>query len=1449
MIFNVLDYGATGNGVTDDTAAIQAAIDAAAAAGGGEVYLPAGTYIVTGGEEASDGAIQIFDNITVYGDGMGTTTIKLQDGSNDDITGILRTPTDVENHDICVHSLTIDGNRDNTGGKVDGWFNGVSPGEPGTDTNITLQNVEIKDCSGYGFDPHEQTTNLIISDCISHGNGLDGFTLDFINGGIVQNCVAYDNDRHGFNIVTQSSEVSLINCIAYDNTGQGVVVQRGSEDVPLPDDILIQGGEFYSNGGDGIQINKANNVEIDGAYIHDNDKRGVRIMGSIGSIVENCTLHNNSASKNLSNEEIRIESYDDTAGVSGLIYQTTGTIIQNNTITDDGAVRANYAIREVGADYTTVTNNVIYGTGEDMPELSGAHSTYTLSSLSTPPTTDPNAPLILYAPLLGQSNAEMMKNVSLGNGESGLSHVEEGLENTTPYQQVVTMSNMAVGASVVNGDRSPNQDPALIWWYPQQNRPGQALLEAVAQMQAQITALRAQGYVTPTIVWAQGESDSNWIASSSSDSGRQVREKQYIESTRLVFNYIQNHVGHDVQFYIMETGQFHNGGAVLAGFPQSTIDKQNLGLSYVHDAQVKLALAYDDVHLAVNYIDLPMRADVSSSDPDWTSAYPSDTWHLSPMSQQIAADRLAEFIALDLGYSHMLTDPGPYPVAALADMTIHAQAGVTVNGTAGNNILVGTTNADTLNGGDGADVLIGGRGQDALDGGNGSDRYYFHPSLIADMTPGAVNIHDTITGFQTGAGGDKIDLSALLWKLGITANPLTGGFVSVAQLGLDTAIYFDRDGSAGSTYGNLLLALLANTLASNFSLTENLVTAFPYGNALVIPAHQPPWARDDAFNGQLGQNVTGNLLVNNGSGADYSPEGLALTAQAQTVNSLNGGKAVIAANGTFTYTPAEGFYGTDSFSYYVVDSQGGKDTGIATVNVALPAGAMLGTSAANVMNGTSGNDTMLGLAGNDTFTAGSGNDAVYGGDGNDTLNGGSGDDKLFGMAGDDVLNGNDDNDTLSAGAGNDTLNGGNGNDVLIGGTGTVTMAGNSGVDTFKLVAVNTTAASISGFLPANGEVLDISAALPNFNPQTQAVSDVVRATTQGSNTLLEVDLDGATGGANFVAIATLVGVTGFDVAAMVASGNLIVSSQPVSSNQPPVAKADLFGGWQGQQITGNVLLDNGNGPDSDPDGGTLSVTAKTITTSGGGTLTLLADGSFTYTPSGAFSGNDSFTYALKDGQGGTATGNVTLAIGPAITGTVGNDTLTGGSKNELLNGLGGHDTMNGGSGNDTLDGGLGDDILNGNSGDDTILASAGVNTAHGNDGNDRLYGGLGTDILFGDNGNDFLYAGAGGTATLNGGGGADTFVFTATGAATTIADFRTSVGDAIDISDLLEGYTPGSSVLADYLHSSSQGGNTTLTVDVDGTANGSNFVALATLQGTGSFDAQALEAAGFLITS
>ncbi|MCI0478077.1 MAG: glycoside hydrolase family 28 protein [Anaerolineales bacterium] len=58
VFFSVRDYGATGNGATRDTSAIQAVIDAAAHAGGGTVFVPAGQYVV--------GSIFLRDHITLH---------------------------------------------------------------------------------------------------------------------------------------------------------------------------------------------------------------------------------------------------------------------------------------------------------------------------------------------------------------------------------------------------------------------------------------------------------------------------------------------------------------------------------------------------------------------------------------------------------------------------------------------------------------------------------------------------------------------------------------------------------------------------------------------------------------------------------------------------------------------------------------------------------------------------------------------------------------------------------------------------------------------------------------------------------------------------------------------------------------------------------------------------------------------------------------------------------------------------------------------------------------------------------------------------------------------------------------------------------------------------------------------------------------------------------------
>ncbi len=67
------------------------------------------------------------------------------------------------------------------------------------------------------------------------------------------------------------------------------------------------------------------------------------------------------------------------------------------------------------------------------------------------------------------------------------------------------------------------------------------------------------------------------------------------------------------------------------------------------------------------------------------------------------------------------------------------------------------------------------------------------------------------------------------------------------------------------------------------------------------------------------------------------------------------------------------------------------------------------------------------------------------------------------------------------------------------------------------------------------------------------------------------------------------------------------------------------------------------GNDTDPDGDDLTLTA--VGTPVNGTVVINPDGTLTYTPDAGFTGTDSFTYTINDGQGGVSTATVIVNVG------------------------------------------------------------------------------------------------------------------------------------------------------------------------------------------------------------
>ncbi|WP_313086131.1 retention module-containing protein [Pseudomonas sp.] len=173
-------------------------------------------------------------------------------------------------------------------------------------------------------------------------------------------------------------------------------------------------------------------------------------------------------------------------------------------------------------------------------------------------------------------------------------------------------------------------------------------------------------------------------------------------------------------------------------------------------------------------------------------------------------------------------------------------------------------------------------------------------------------------------------------------------------------------------------------------------------------------------------------------------------------------------------------------------------------------------------------------------------------------------------------------------------------------------------------------------------------------------------------------------------------------------------------------------------------------------GHSVSGNGSTSITGQYGTLSIAANGSYTYTPSanlGNVGKSETFTYTLGQSDGDHDTANLVIKI--VNSAYIAPTPITGSG------------TLNGTSGDDVILGSNAADTLSGKSGDDHLEGKGGTDTLYGNDGNDVLIGGAGDDILIG-------------------GAGADTFVWNAGDIGKdAIKDFSAADGDKIDLSDLL----------------------------------------------------------------
>jgi len=216
---NVLDFGAEGDGVANDTAAIQAAVDSLSVSGGA-VYFPSGTYKVVP-LTATTGCIWIpHDNITLFGDGSSsviqTTTnasVPIHVCSTNDLTIVPSAITQSVQNFVC-RDLAVNGTSSPQYFAL-GYGRGILMRVV---TNAIVKNCFVTDMSMIGI-------------CSEGGNGK--FLVD---GNLVTNCyysainyngrcyqsIITNNICFGSNISANSVSIQASgHCIIHNNTVYG----------------------------------------------------------------------------------------------------------------------------------------------------------------------------------------------------------------------------------------------------------------------------------------------------------------------------------------------------------------------------------------------------------------------------------------------------------------------------------------------------------------------------------------------------------------------------------------------------------------------------------------------------------------------------------------------------------------------------------------------------------------------------------------------------------------------------------------------------------------------------------------------------------------------------------------------------------------------------------------------------------------------------------------------------------------------------------------------------------------------------------------------------------------------------------------------------------------------------------------------------------------------------